>query len=151
MDVGSRRGRYWRVCAWGTAAIVLAGACLVIGRSTARPAPASDRYAAGYYDGLQRGNASGREQGRAAQAEVGLPAESRDPVRAAFTAGYVAGGNDAFAGYDGGWGIGDPYVITVERGIDDIIYRINSRTPLQPGVSYYLCPDGRTLCEEPRP
>lgn len=49
---------------------------------------------------------------------------------ASFNAGYLAGREAAFAGYDGGWAYGVPYVITLERGGPGITYGIASRRPL---------------------
>ena len=40
---------------------------------------------------------------------------------------------------------------TVEQGSAPIAYRIGSRTALQPGIDYYLCPDGHGLCQQSRP
>jgi len=104
-----------------------------------------------YFDGLRAGEAQGREEGRMLQLGQSLPAASRQPVSDAFKAGYVAGTNDAFAGYDGGWAPATLYVVTLERGDGPIVYRISSRVPLQPGVDYYLCPNGHDLCQQPRP
>jgi hypothetical protein len=50
---------------------------------------------------------------------------------ASFNAGYLAGREAAFAGYDGGWAYGVPYVITLRRGGPRITYRIASRRPLR--------------------
>ena len=50
-------------------------------------------------------------------------------------AGYLAGREAAFAGYDGGWAYGVPYVITLQRGGSGITYRIVSRKPLTAGRS----------------
>lgn len=47
-----------------------------------------------------------------------------------YNAGYLAGREAAFAGYDGGWAYGAPYVITLRRGGPGITYRIASRMPL---------------------
>ena len=80
-----------------------------------------------------------------------LPADKRQAVEKAFNAGYAAGWNDAFAGYDGGWALGMPYVVTLAPGSGAITYRIGTRTPLQPGIAYYLCPNGRDLCQRPGP
>jgi hypothetical protein len=74
----------------------------------------------------------------------------RDLAKTAFNAGYTAGENDAFRGYDGGWGLGEPYVISLERGKGPITYRIGSRTPLEAGKAYYLCPHSHAVCTEPR-
>jgi hypothetical protein len=103
-----------------------------------------------YLDGLIAGEAQGREEGRALQLGQSLPAGDRDAAETAFKAGYAAGANDAFSGYDGGWMLGVPYVIVLAPGTGPITYRIGSRTPLEPGVAYFLCPDGHGLCQAPR-
>ncbi len=105
---------------------------------------------AGYFGGLQAGEAQGREEGRALQVSDTVPADSRQPVQDAFTGGYAAGANDSFGNYDGGWAVDEPYLVTVTRGSGQIIYRLTSRTTLQTGVNYYLCPDGRTICHDQR-
>lgn len=131
---------------------VLAGAGLfLVGRVTANPAPGhpSTNRMGGYFDGLRVGEAEGRRQGRALQEGIALPANDRRPVRDAFNAGYAAGQNDVFAGYDGGWTLHVPWVITIERGGAKVTYRIAGRTQLDPGVDYYLCRGGRALCSHP--
>lgn len=52
------------------------------------------------------------------------------PKGASFNAGYLAGREAAFAGYDGGWAYGVPYVVTLRRGGRGFTYRIASRRPL---------------------
>jgi hypothetical protein len=47
-----------------------------------------------------------------------------------YDAGYRAGREAAFAGYDGGWAYGVPYEITLQRGGPGITYRIASRKQL---------------------
>ena len=89
----------WKVVL--VAALVVAAAA--IGRTTA---PDNDR-------------AAGVEEGRALQ----QPAQARD----AFKAGYAAGANDVFGGYDGGWDYGRPYVITLKKGSNGVTYVIASR------------------------
>ncbi len=91
----------WRVVL--VALLVVAAA--VLGRVTA---PDNDR-------------AAGVEEGRALQ----QPAQARD----AFKAGYQAGANDAFGGFDGGWDYDRPYVITLTHGSDGVTYRIATRKP----------------------
>ena len=61
-----------------------------------------------------------------------LSVASSDPptAGAAYNAGYLAGREAAFAGYDGGWAYGVPYEITLQRGGAGITYRIASRKPL---------------------
>jgi hypothetical protein len=97
----------------------------------------------GYRDGLR--------DGRAVQLTLSLPPGSRDAARAAFDAGYAAGANDVFSGYDGGWGLSTPYFITLSQGTGGVTYRIDTRTPLREGVNYYLCPRTHKICQEPRP
>jgi hypothetical protein len=48
----------------------------------------------------------------------------------AFHAGYVAGREAAFGGFDGGWAYGTPYVVILQRGAAGITYRIARRVPL---------------------
>lgn len=110
------------------------------GRLTgAEPRPTVDRgYDAGYADGLR--------VGRALQATLNLPATDK----AIFESGYTAGATDVFTGYDGGWDHNAPYVIVLAPGGPTLAYRIASRTRLNPGMDYYLCPDGHKLCQRPR-
>lgn len=121
-----------------TIAVIIAVAAgvggFLIGRSDAgRSADAA------YNRGLYAGQAEGVRYGRGLQATLAVPGE-----RQAFDAGYVAGENDAFGGYDGGWETGLPYVVVVSTGTNGVTYRFASRTPMQSGVTYSLC--GRALC-----
>jgi hypothetical protein len=77
------------------------------------------RATAGGDEGFDAGRAQGVREGRALQV---APA-----ARQAFAAGYAAGANDVFGGYDGGWDFGRPYTITLAHGDDGITYRIASR------------------------
>jgi hypothetical protein len=81
----------------------------------------------GYAAGVAAGEALGVQEGRALQEGAALPLGTQRPVKDAFDAGYVAGANDVFSGYDGGWTIGVSYVITLARGNGAITYRIASR------------------------
>jgi len=139
-------------------AIVAAG-LFAVGRATADTHGArADGYAsghaagysAGYSAGLVAGGAQGRQEGRALQEGSALPSNAQQPVQDAFNAGYVAGVNDAFGGYDGGWALSAPYVITLVPGSGKIVYQFSSRTPMVPNVNYYLCPDGHSVCQQPR-
>ncbi|MEA2420877.1 MAG: hypothetical protein QOE60_3083, partial [Thermoleophilaceae bacterium] len=56
---------------------------------------------------------------------------SRHAARRAFAAGYADGANDAFGGFDGGWSLSTPYVITLRKGTGAIAYRIESRRPVR--------------------
>ena len=61
-----------------------------------------------------------------------------------YRAGDLAGREDAFGDFDGGWGYGDLYVVVLQRGGPRITYRVARRWPMLPGVEYRIC--GRTLC-----
>jgi hypothetical protein len=87
--------------------IVACGGCFLLGRHTA-PDP-----------GFAAGRAQGVAEGRALQEPAG--------ARAAFKAGYAAGADDVFGGYDGGWDFERPYTITLAHGSDGVTYRIASR------------------------
>ena len=130
-------------------AAVAVGAFL-LGRETAPEHSPAKPAVGDYYDGLRVGAAQGRQEGRAIQEGSALPARDRKPVRDAFNAGYSAGANDAFAGYDGGWSLHVPWLVTLEGGSGQIAYRIQDRTRVLPGVDYYLCPDRHTICSRPR-
>jgi hypothetical protein len=109
-----------------------------------------DGNSAGFSDGLRTGVAQGRQEGRALQVGESVAPQSRTVARDAFNAGYTAGQDDVFAGYDGGWVLGAPYVITLGRGTGKITERIASRTPVEKNVNYYLCPNGHDVCHQPR-
>jgi hypothetical protein len=137
------------------AAAALVSGLIVLGRATAdtkaaRTSGYQRGHVDGYLAGLQDGARQGRLEGRSAQEVAALPAHERQPARDAFTAGYAAGANDVFAGYDGGWGLGVPYAITLSGASGAITYQIAKRTELQPGVAYYLCPGGHALCHRDR-
>ena len=130
--------------------LVAAAGLFLLGRVTAPTPKSRTPSIGGYIAGLRDGAAQGREVGRALQVGAELPAGDRHIAHDAFRAGYAAGANDVFAGYDGGWTFGVPWLVTLTRGGPDISYRIRQRTAVEPGVSYFLCPDHRSLCHEPR-
>jgi hypothetical protein len=100
---------------------VLAGVALAAGGfAVGRVSADTD---AGRDAGEREGHAAGLQEGRALQA-AGSPASGS---RAAFDAGYAAGANDVFGGFDGGWSLSEPYVITLARGSGAVTYRIDSR------------------------
>jgi hypothetical protein len=143
---------------WLAAALVVAVVLVGVGRASVDTGSArssgyrsghTDGQYAGYLDGLQDGEAQGLQEGRTLQEASALPASARRPVKKAFTAGYVAGADDVFAGYDGGWALGVPYVITVKAGADGLDYRIGTRDPMKPQVNYFLCADGVDVCQQP--
>ena len=105
---------------------------------------------AGYFTGLQDGLTQGRREGRVLQEVSAAPATSRRPVHDAFESGYEAGADDVFAGYDGGWQLSEPYMVTLERGRTPIAYRISSRKQFQSGINYFLCAEGGGMCQEGR-
>ena len=103
----------WRASRWAAACSRSAVRAPTPTRGAPRPAP--------------RACASGeppasRRAGRSRQAT-----SAPRGTRAAFEAGYAAGANDVFGGFDGGWSLGTPYVITLRKGSGAITYRIDSR------------------------
>ncbi|MDN3358764.1 hypothetical protein [Actinomadura sp. DC4] len=128
----------------GVLAVCAAAGLYVLGRASV-----PDRQDAAYARGLDDGRAQGVREGRADEEVQALPAGARDPAKTAFDDGYRAGANDLFSGYDGGWDYKVPYLITLSPGGRGITYRPASRTPLHPGVDYYLCPHSQSLCQEP--
>ncbi len=99
---------------------VLAGAgVFALGRHTADH-PSGESPGAAYARGFRDGRASGVEEGRALQ--------QPQAGRAAFKAGYAAGADDVFGGYDGGWSLGTPYVVTLEDPPGPRAYAIASRS-----------------------
>ena len=62
---------------------------------------------------------------------------------------YAAGREDAFAGFDGGWAIGVPYAVTLERGGDGITYKFARRWAMEAGFEYRVC--GHEVCSRPAP
>jgi hypothetical protein len=64
-------------------------------------------------------------------------------ARASYEAGYLAGREAAFEGYDGGWSYATPYVVTLARG-GGVTYRIATRLPMARGLAYSAC--GRAVC-----
>lgn len=117
-------------------AVALAAGSAIAGRLSAPPD------STGYIAGFQDGAAQGRMEGRALQ-------ESPDSsaARAVFLDGYAAGADDVFAGYDGGWALSQPYVVTLKRAQSPVTYRIASRVPMVEGVTYVRC--GDNVCEGP--
>jgi hypothetical protein len=93
------------------AAVLAAGTAFLAGRGTAPQQVSSRVSGAGgaYASGVAAGEALGVQEGRALQEGAQLPADAQRPVKDAFDAGYVAGVNDVFSGYDGGWLTGVPY------------------------------------------
>jgi hypothetical protein len=140
---------------WALWVTVLAGVVLVIGLalmafSNAQNRGYRDGYDVGYRLGLQDGWAQGREEGRALQEGDSVPAGSRQPVQDAFRSGYAAGANDVFAGYDGGWVLGQPYIVTLARAPSPVAYRIQARRPMQSGIDYFACPSEQGTCTSAR-
>jgi hypothetical protein len=148
------RGRRWIKIVVVFASVAAAAGLFVVGRLTAGAHVRDRGYEAGRSDGhaigLREGRAQGRQEGRALQVARSSSPDTRKAIATAFNDGYAAGANDVFAGYDGGWGLSTPYLVTLGRGGGAITYRIDSRTQAHEGVNYYLCPRSRALCREPR-
>ena len=68
---------------------------------------------------------------------------------AGYPAGYAAGREAAFAGYDGGWSYETPYIVTLRRGGPGVTYRFARRWPMRRGVAYRVC--GRVVCGRSEP
>ena len=125
------------------ASVVLIGvgaAGWLVGRVTA---PAHDP---GFVAGNRSGYAEGVATGRALQVGDSVPQGSKAATVSAFNAGYRAGQNDSFGAYDGGWKIGVPYLVVLGHGAGGAPYLFASRTELEAGTSYRLCPDGHSIC-----
>ena len=115
----------------GLACVVVAGALFALGRLSADDddSGGAASAAAARAAGLREGRAAGLSEGRALQASESAAPGARRATRRAFAAGYTAGANDVFGGFDGGWSLSTPYVITLRRGSGPITYRIDSRRP----------------------
>jgi len=91
-------------------AVLAVGTAFLAGRLTG-PHQVSSRISdagSAYASGVGAGEALGVREGRALQEGAALPPDVQRPVKDAFDAGYVAGINDVFSGYDGGWLTGVP-------------------------------------------
>jgi hypothetical protein len=132
------------------AGLCAAAGLYVLGWVTAHHDPDRKSRDAAYARGVGDGRVQGLRDGRADLEVRSLPAGARDSAKAAFDNGYQAGANEVFTGYDGGWSYATPYIVTLARGGAGVTYRLASRTPLQPGVAYYLCPGSIRLCQAPR-
>ena len=76
---------------------------------------------------------------------AGRASADRPPaVSGSFAAGYRAGREDAFSGFDGGWSYGTPYIVTLRRGGSGVTYRFARRWPMLPRRTYRTC--GRGVC-----
>ncbi len=75
------------------------------------------------------------------------PAAAR-PQPGSYNDRYLAGREDAFAGYDGGWALGEPYIVTLRRGGPGITYRFARRWPLLAGREYRYC-RREIICSRP--
>jgi hypothetical protein len=111
----------------GLACVAVAGGLFALGRATA-PGDGDTAGDEGFAEGVRAGRAAGVREGRALQAGVNAR-HPRARVERAFRDGYDAGANDVFGGFDGGWSLSTPYVITLRKGSGTIAYRIDSRRP----------------------
>lgn len=58
-----------------------------------------------------------------------------------YSDGYHAGREAAFQGFDGGWGLGEPYIVVLRRGPSGTTYRFAHRWAVLPGREYRSCPE----------
>jgi hypothetical protein len=147
--------RVVRIVAVVVAGLAVGVGLVALGRATAGTGTARDDgyrtgSAAGHADGVKQGQADGLREGRELQVPLNLPSDAQAAAKAAYDAGYTAGANDVFDGYDGGWGLNEPYIVELVPGDNGITYRIRSRTTVQPDTNYHLCPPNTSLCHEPR-
>jgi hypothetical protein len=112
------------------ACVAAGGALFALGRASVDRDDTGDARMAG----IRAGRAAGVQEGRALQLGESLPRDQRRAARRAFSAGYVAGANDVFGGFDGGWSLTDLYLIKLRRGSGAITYRIDSRRALRSGT-----------------
>src|SRR3954451_6296697 len=124
-------------------ALALAGGASAAGRFSADASAAFDH---GHAAGLAEGHAAGLAEGEAEGLRTGRALQAPVSAQDAFNAGYAAGTNDAFGGFDGGWEAGLPYVVVVARADGDVTYRMLSRTPMHDGVVYRLCAQSHAVC-----
>jgi hypothetical protein len=73
--------------------------------------------------------------------------EAAEPAPGSFASGLRAGREAAFSGFDGGWGYGQPYIVTLRRGSAGVTYRFAGRRPMLPGREYRMC--GKAVCVRP--
>jgi hypothetical protein len=107
--------------------VALVGGAFALGRASV---DTDDAEQEGRAAGEAQGRATGLREGRAVGVREGRALQIPTTGRRAFQAGYVGGANDVFGGFDGGWALGAPYVVTVARGSHGVTYRLDSRRPL---------------------
>ena len=132
-----------RILRWPLLAVVAVAALVaafLLGRHTA---PVHDH---GWMQGYSVGYDTGVPVGRSLEVGDSLSPDTKDVGTKAFEAGYRAGTDDSFGSYDGGWNIGQPYTIVLDKGINGATYRIDQRELMQPGVTYVLCQSGKAVC-----
>ena len=56
-----------------------------------------------------------------------------------YADGYRSGREDAFSGFDGGWALGEPYIVILRRGSPGITNEFARRWPLLSGREYRSC------------
>ena len=115
-------------------AVAIAAGAFALGRASVDTDAARDKEraagrAAGRAEGRVAGRAAGIREGRAVGIREGRALQVPAGSRRAFRAGYTTGANDVFGGFDGGWSLGTPYLITLGRGARGVTYRIDSRRP----------------------
>lgn len=87
--------------------------------------------------------------GRATVDRTRVARRSATVPRGGFAAGFRSGRESAFAGFDGGWSYGTPYIVTLRRGGPGITYRFARRWPMSAGVEYRVC--GHEVCTRKAP
>lgn len=101
----------------------------------------------GTQNGLQIGTAAGKQKGL----KIGEAQGKAIGYKDGFAAGVAAGSTAALGGLTG-WNVNVPYVVELDPSpVTGVPYQIYSRTLMKAGISYTLCPNGKTACQAPVP
>jgi hypothetical protein len=166
---GKPGGKYWAITA--AIAVVLGVAGFFIGSAVKQSDYNKGKpgYNKIYAEGNAAGQASGNAAGKAAGQKLGVAqglqvgkkageiagqkAGEAAGQKAGYSAGYTAGvqkGSLATLGGLTGWNTNVPYVVELDPSpVAGVPYQIYSRTLMKADVSYYLCPNGTTVCSNP--
>lgn len=99
----------------------------------------------GTQNGLQIGTAAGKQKGL----QIGEAQGKAIGYKDGFSAGVAAGSAAALGGLTG-WNTNVPYVVELDPSpVTGVPYQIYSRTLMKAGISYTLCPNGKTACQTP--
>lgn len=162
-------GKYWAITA--AIAVVLGVAGFFIGSAVKQSdydkgKPGYNKiYAEGNAAGQAAGNAAGQAAGKATGQRLGVAqglqvgkkageiAGQKAGETAGYNKGYTAGvqkGALAALGGLSGWNTNVPYLVELDPSpVAGVPYQVYSRTLMKPATSYFLCPNGITVCSNP--